>query len=496
MPENSGECKVPRILFVDFFTWNLGGGVAGIDLNNYILGNTSRENALIAYAQKHNIGYLALYGVNFIFEPGYQSHSTTQQAKNALNDFIDRCFRGSPSVRCALISTTKEAVYTNAIDYNKDVTAGTAPYNYKSNGKLSYFILEHEFWNPHTINVSSGPTAANTAPDFFDNEDASSSNDVPANKLDGHFVVAYNEHLDILDKMDQNKNFDANVLGMIDYLGYFYNRYSPTSPNNHPRSNTTKRQTKATAIEAKCDAMLLTYYQRYSSAENGIDFLSTTFTSGAQYLNVEIWKERISLIGKQSGKKTNIIPLFSAENDLSGKACGQSNKFLGEYLAGLPVNTGSGSFKSAETAYYNQHQPFYASTTTPYDYVKNLNVAAGAWYTYSCVDLKDFGSSNNDLPSCQSFNTPLNLEEEPSMDITDQIKLFPNPNSGTFTITIGGSKRYNTFKVYDAFGRICLTGSCGDQKNLDFDLSSLNSGMYFIQLVGRSHQSNIRILKE
>ncbi|UTW63372.1 T9SS type A sorting domain-containing protein [bacterium SCSIO 12741] len=472
---SSASCQVPRSLFVDRFTWHDGNG--GIDLSNNILGNATAEANLINYAKKHNITYLILYGLNFVYDPNYQSHPTTQTAKNNLNSFIAQCARSTPRIHVGLISTTKEAVYLNAIDYNDDVVNNSTKYNYNNTGKISYFVLEHEFWNPQTINASTGPTA----PPTYDNEDGNTSNDVPNNQMNVHFDQVYDDHKDILDKLDKNKKFDANVLGMHDYIGYFFNRWSATTSNTSPRSNLTKRSTKAAYIESHCDGIFLVYYQRYSSQDNGKDFLTTQATSGVRLANVDTWKERIGFLGQQSNKETNIMPLFSAEMDHQGQSCGDGNQFLGRYLEDPPGN-GAGSFFSVETSYQSQHNTVYNNTTS-YPDIQNVKVIANSWFTYSCVDQKDFGASNG-LPDCNVFNSVLSNAD---MDLeSDNWVLYPNPNNGEFFLNLGRTEDLKSIEIFDLKGKLIHSDDFNhgrsDDGQIQVKLHSADPGMYLVKL--------------
>jgi hypothetical protein len=450
---DTGPCFVTRTMLVDFFVWYDNPNTYTIDLTNYILGNASKEQDLIDYAEDNEISYLVLMGSNWIFDPRYFGGSLS--ARQKLSDFIAAC--RAKDITCALVSNPTLQVFTNGIQYNQDVVKNASLYNYNRNGKLTYFFLEHEFWRANDQNT-------------FPN---SPSN--PA-QMDAFYQSLYTEHKDLLTDLKANKGFDANVHGLHDYIAWFYHSWNNAS-NGYNYTNTTARNSKASELEKLSDAIFLAYYQKYSYlgtsppyGEEGHDFLSTNATSGTRYFNVERWKERISYLG-QNTRKTVVVPLFSSEIYNSTVLCGEDD-FMGAYLEDAPGN-GTGSLQSAETFYQSQHATIYSNTTS-YPDVQNTEVGALAWFKYSCMDAKDFGS-NSGRVECSGFNIPLELDENKRTN--SNLIVVPNPSNLHFTIR-SNIKDLVELKVYNMIGSVIYTKSGSGQQEMK--VVGLDPGAYSV----------------
>ncbi len=456
LPE-SGECKVHRTMQVDFFVWHDGSG--GIDLSNYILNDSQKEQDLIDFAVDNEINYLVLFGSNFIFDPNYYSGSLT--ARQALSSFIAKC--AQKNIQCGLVSNPTLGVFTNGIQYNMDVANNSSTYNYNRSGKLTYFMLEHEFWRANDVNL-------------FPNSPIQSPG-----QMDAFYQGLYGDHKTLLTDLNNNKDFDANVHGLHDYIQWFYHSWSNTSNNSYNWSNTTARKNKAAELEKLSDAIFLVYYQKYSAptgtpkGEEGHDFLATNATAGDRLFNVNRWKERLSYLGKNTARETEILPLFSNEIDYNGTVCGEGD-FLGRYLEDTPGN-GTGSVKSTETFYQSQHATIYANTSS-YPDIINTKVSSLAWFKYSCMKDKDF-EANSGRVDCDIFNRKLSKEEH--FINSNEIILYPNPNNGTFHI-LSEKIALKDIKVFDTQGRLIKSKTFED--NIQHtQISDLNTGIYYISIL-------------
>ncbi|MCB0803989.1 MAG: T9SS type A sorting domain-containing protein, partial [Flavobacteriales bacterium] len=458
------ECKVPRSLWVDKFTWHNGNG--GIDLVNNILGNATKEDNLVDFAENHNITYLVLYGLNFVFDSIYQADPTTKQAKIDLSNFINKCYLASPRIAVGMVSTTKKVVWTNGIQYNIDVANNASTYNYNTNGKITYFVLEHEFWRADKINAFSGNTAfyidINGDPhNHQEDGPLSTANDVPNGLLNDHFTNVWNDHKTILTNLKTNKDFDANVAGLHDYITFlFYNYVGANSSNDN--SSTGHQISRAQFIESKANAIFFTYYRKYNTTDFGQNFLA----------NYPYALDRLSFFGSQTNK-THIIPLFSGEiwdqND-PDKQCGEdaSTDFLGSFLEDHP-GYGTGTFKDAETTYQSQHQAVYNNTTT-YPNIQNISVANFSWFKYKCLKEKMF--IDNGLVDCESFNSVLALEEKNN---DRRLTIFPNPTNGRFKIESSGTDEISSIQVYNNVGQIVDNLEPSEEYHLN-----LKTGIYVL----------------
>jgi len=70
------------------------------------------------------------------------------------------------------------------------------------------------------------------------------------------------------------------------------------------------------------------------------------------------------------------------------------------------------------------------------------------------------------------------------------ISIYPNPTTGIFTIE--SKENYNTYFIYNLFGRSLINSKIENNK---IDISELNSGVYILKLVGDKGESIQRIIK-
>ncbi|TVQ14253.1 MAG: T9SS C-terminal target domain-containing protein [Bacteroidetes bacterium] len=68
-------------------------------------------------------------------------------------------------------------------------------------------------------------------------------------------------------------------------------------------------------------------------------------------------------------------------------------------------------------------------------------------------------------------------------DITEDIRLFPNPNNGHFRILTGGHKNIN-FQIYDMLGKMVYSKSAEPGQVTFVDLSGLQKGIYTVVFYG------------
>jgi hypothetical protein len=68
---------------------------------------------------------------------------------------------------------------------------------------------------------------------------------------------------------------------------------------------------------------------------------------------------------------------------------------------------------------------------------------------------------------------------------TSDLRIFPNPSEGRFTIEQLADERYDSFEIIDIRGTVLLSGDLSQKAELD--LISFEKGMYFIKLKGQQH---------
>jgi len=203
---NNEECFVARALFVDQFI-NIdrdpnneveNGSIVNPKL---ILGNSTNENLLINFAILNNIQYFALYDVNWIFEDININKKT--EYLDYLNTFISKCIQNN--ILCSMISEYDFSVFNSAHLYN--INASASQYNYSKEGKIQFFLLEHEFW--HAAGMNGAPSIASEMDDFF--------------------IQQFDNHKDYLESLyrfrDNSDSKDSNILVIHDYIKYFYHEW-------------------------------------------------------------------------------------------------------------------------------------------------------------------------------------------------------------------------------------------------------------------------------
>jgi uncharacterized repeat protein (TIGR01451 family) len=88
------------------------------------------------------------------------------------------------------------------------------------------------------------------------------------------------------------------------------------------------------------------------------------------------------------------------------------------------------------------------------------------------------------------------LQTASSSDYSSNIiSLFPNPSNGLITIT--SQSNIETVQIYDHLGRIIKTAINNElSSEMDFNLSELSSGLYFIEVSSNLGKQNMKFIKE
>jgi hypothetical protein len=85
--------------------------------------------------------------------------------------------------------------------------------------------------------------------------------------------------------------------------------------------------------------------------------------------------------------------------------------------------------------------------------------------------------------------------ELPEEEFNNNVSLYPNPAAGQ--ITVDGTKRFRQYVVYGIDGRRHIEKAIKDADQVTVNISSLNTGNYFIRLVPKTgaHRT-IQFVKE
>ena len=106
----------------------------------------------------------------------------------------------------------------------------------------------------------------------------------------------------------------------------------------------------------------------------------------------------------------------------------------------------------------------------------------GISYTYAqntkyCVSMTARNEAGCECNKVKCITLTTDLEDLESM----AVKIYPNPSNGIFNLEYGNDSKLNQVNVYDGFGKMILSFNEEDLKTID--LSSYNSGVYFLEII-------------
>jgi hypothetical protein len=78
---------------------------------------------------------------------------------------------------------------------------------------------------------------------------------------------------------------------------------------------------------------------------------------------------------------------------------------------------------------------------------------------------------------------------------TERVLLYPNPNSGVFTLYLGDDHGKISYDIYDSLGKSVYNGST-EKSTLDISLPNLPTGVYMVKLKGDNYKETIKFIKE
>jgi hypothetical protein len=76
--------------------------------------------------------------------------------------------------------------------------------------------------------------------------------------------------------------------------------------------------------------------------------------------------------------------------------------------------------------------------------------------------------------------------------------VFPNPTTGKFTVQLAGTETPGKIHVdiYRMQGEKVITNDFSGTRSLEFDLSELPAGIYFVRLVSGSQTETVKVIKQ
>ncbi|MCB0482794.1 MAG: T9SS type A sorting domain-containing protein, partial [Flavobacteriales bacterium] len=484
---NSPPCPLQRSLFVDSF---VVGTISSIDTMKSHLADTNDWNNILDFAEDNNITLLVLYGVNYLIENGNQNAIIMgQPALKVLNSFIVEA--RMKSINCSFISgveDTNSTPFSGMNTYNMlDSISG---YNLNNAGKLSYALLEHEFWNMGNTPALSGAYIGKVRSQIPQTTVA----------INGHFESLYNDHKNLLDTINIQKNRDANFWATHDYIDkLFLNMENVSGFNNlYYSTNVTARKLKAKELEKLSNAIYFVNYQKYRNPiHHGLSFLVDTFPDTT---HVQWRYQRQSYFGKNS-RYTYFFPLFSGEyyvNDsvrCQGKDTVISQDFLGQYFRDtIQINNNFWGVEDTFITQYNQ-----VKTDSVFITSDSVKLSGFGWFKWHC--LQDYAFLKVDLndcvdiiepPSSRSIHDP-NLIESKLDKIQGQIRFFPNPTFGS--IKIESKELIKNIRVLGLNGTV-LIEKIANNRELTLSLQILTPGIYFLIIEAGSDMFYQKLIKQ
>jgi hypothetical protein len=111
------------------------------------------------------------------------------------------------------------------------------------------------------------------------------------------------------------------------------------------------------------------------------------------------------------------------------------------------------------------------------------------------VDLK-IDENLDILCSFANRNSNLKSEARKIKKVYNQAKLFPNPNTGNFSIVVENKDVRNiSIIVFDILGKPVFQDNNISNK-YDVNLSTLSSGIYFVKLSGNNYNETLKFIKK
>lgn len=475
-----------------------------------IIGNTFRENELLAFCKTHDIKELIFYNARHLFQqkyypqepytnpnfsyyvysiPGITPDSMKMDAylKWRLNQFISRALKpdidGFHLTNVGLSVGAEEkntpfGLMTNIEEYNFFVQQQN--YNYTQTGKISTLTLEDEFWGEdNTYSI---------------------------------FLQRYADHKEYLQRLVDIKPKDMNMRQANDYIGHLNKRFGSQSEQDD--STNTNIKTRATEIESLTDIwgrygidrIYKVYYTTCDSFEIGGD--------GNLPFHRDDYAYSTTVFGKRSGGvETKIFPLFSSEAKSIAEIGGEED-FLGYWWATrnpdstAETRTMLDAEKKFMTAYpnntYINHtdkgalKAFNGFCYFTYQYMQKVSA-------YNITNNHSLNFSNNNATARVAQSEYPALITNPCVrympvfipkgkqgqstgfnDETDVngLVVYPNPNNGSLTIQLEEVYNQPIFvKIIDVQGRECFTATVTENTaNPNVDVSHLPAGIYFLEI--------------
>ena len=87
------------------------------------------------------------------------------------------------------------------------------------------------------------------------------------------------------------------------------------------------------------------------------------------------------------------------------------------------------------------------------------------------------------------------IENEKTLELINKVVLYPNPNSGVFTLYMSPNQSKLHYEIYDNVGKLLYFGDT-EKSTLDISLPNLPTGIYMVKLKGNNYKETIKFIKQ
>ncbi|NOU18730.1 MAG: T9SS type A sorting domain-containing protein [Bacteroidales bacterium] len=87
----------------------------------------------------------------------------------------------------------------------------------------------------------------------------------------------------------------------------------------------------------------------------------------------------------------------------------------------------------------------------------------------------------------------IELSKQNSLDHNTEVKVYPNPNNGEFTINLDNNK-YTSVKVFNSFGQLVFCNEINNKPSLEINLFHLPSGAYMVNLINGAKVESRKVI--
>ncbi len=146
---------------------------------------------------------------------------------------------------------------------------------------------------------------------------------------------------------------------------------------------------------------------------------------------------------------------------------------------------------------YQQTATLTATGATTYTWSTSTNgsivaISPSVTTSYTVTGTDNNGCTNTFVIT-QSVSTCANISELPTPN--SELKIFPNPNNGEFTISLNKISNNTYAEIYNCLGQVVIRKPLAEA-NTKINLSEQANGIYFVRIVDENSSITIKLIKE